>query len=86
VVLAGLAASDTAWKKKLVTDEHILGGAPVFAKGRLAVRHIGGMLLRGASVEVREDPNLNNEDIEFSTIFARAYRRVGRPREHHAVA
>jgi uncharacterized protein (DUF433 family) len=55
----------------------------VFPKSRLAVRHVGGMLLRGASVdEVREDyPNLKDEDIEFSTIFMRAYPRVGRPRE-----
>jgi uncharacterized protein (DUF433 family) len=64
-----------AWKMKLVTDENILGGEPVFPKSRLAVRHVGGMLLQGAPVnEVREDyPNLKDEDIEFSTIFTRAY-------------
>jgi uncharacterized protein (DUF433 family) len=77
-----------AWKKKIVTNEHILGGESVFPKSRLAVRHVGGMLLRGASVdEVREDyPNLKDEDIEFSTIFTRAYPRVGRPRERQAAA
>jgi uncharacterized protein (DUF433 family) len=71
-----------AWKKRLVTDETILGGEAVFPKSRLAVRQVGGMLLRGASlVEVREDyPYLKNEDIEFAPVFVRAYPRMGRPR------
>jgi uncharacterized protein (DUF433 family) len=79
----GKLARFEAWKKKLVADENILGGEPAFPKSRLAVRHVGGMLLQGAPVnEVREDyPNLKDEDIEFSTIFMRAYPRVGRPRE-----
>lgn len=73
----------TAWKKKLVTDERILGGEPVFPKSRLAVRHVGGMLLRGASIdEVREDyPSLKDEDLEFAKLYAEAYPRLGRPRE-----
>ena len=29
-------------------DQNILGGEPVFTKSRLAIRHVGGMLLRGA--------------------------------------
>jgi uncharacterized protein (DUF433 family) len=72
-----------AWKKKLVLDEGILGGEPVFAKSRLAVRQIGGMLLRGARPEdVREDyPYLTREDLEFAPVFAKAYPRMGRPRE-----
>ena len=75
-----------AWKKKLVTDEDILGGEPVFPRSRLAVRHVGGVLMRGASVdEVREDyPTLTDEDLELSTIFTRAYPPMGRPRERQA--
>ena len=72
-----------AWKGKLVEDEDILGGEPVFAKSRLAVRQIGGMLIKGASVaDVREDyPYLKDEDIEFARLYTLAYPRVGRPRE-----
>lgn len=72
-----------AWKAKLVEDDRVLGGEPVFPRSRLAVRHVGGMLLKGASVdEVREDyPRLDDEDIEFAKLYAIAYPRVGRPRE-----
>jgi uncharacterized protein (DUF433 family) len=46
------------------------------------------MLLRGASIkEVREDyPYLKDEDIEFAPVYARAYPRMGRPRERQAAA
>jgi uncharacterized protein (DUF433 family) len=74
------------WKAKLVVDDDILGGEPVFAKSRLAVRRIGGMLLRGASPdEVKEDyPYLDDEDLVFAKQYAVAYPRVGRPREASA--
>lgn len=35
------------WKERLVQDDAILGGEPVFPRSRLAVRKIGSMLLRG---------------------------------------
>ena len=71
------------WRERLVTSPSILGGEPVFPKSRLAVRHIGTLLNRGASVaEIREDyPYLTDSDLEFSQLFVRAYPRVGRPRE-----
>lgn len=78
-----------AWKKKrVVSDESILGGEPTFPESRLAVRHVGGMLLKGASeAEVREDyPYLKDEDIEFATIFMKAYPRMGRARDPQAPA
>lgn len=79
-----------AWKKKIVIDPDILGGEPVFAKSRLAVRHIGAMMLRGradAEKEVREDyPYLKPEDIEFAKLYTVAYPRIGRPRERKAPA
>jgi uncharacterized protein (DUF433 family) len=77
-----------AWKRKLVTDDRVLGGEPVFPKTRLAVRHVGGILLRGASIdEVREDyPYLSNEDLEFASMYVRAYPLIGRPREREAPA
>jgi uncharacterized protein (DUF433 family) len=79
----GKLARFETWKKKLVSDDGILGGEPVFPKSRLAVRQIGAMLLRGARAEdVREDyPYLTKEDLAFAPIFAKAYPRMGRPRE-----
>jgi uncharacterized protein (DUF433 family) len=71
------------WKGKLVQDDAILAGEPVFPKSRLAVRQIGGMLLKGAPIdEVKEDdPQLDDEDLELAKLFTVAYPRVGRPRE-----
>jgi uncharacterized protein (DUF433 family) len=71
-----------AWRETIVTRDDILGGEPVFPGSRLAVRHIGEMLARGADpAEVREDyPYLSERDIEFARLFAVAYPRVGRPR------
>jgi uncharacterized protein (DUF433 family) len=77
------------WKKRRVAmDDDTLGGEPRFADSRLAVRHLGGMLLRGASErEVLEDyPYLSREDIEFAPVFTKAYPRMGRPRERQASA
>jgi uncharacterized protein (DUF433 family) len=79
-----------AWKKKIVVDPEILGGEPVFAKSRLAVRRVGTMMLRGranAEQEIREDhPSLKSEDIEFAKLYTLAYPRIGRPRDRKAPA
>jgi uncharacterized protein (DUF433 family) len=71
------------WKAKLVTDDGILGGEPVFPKSRLAVRQVGEMLLRGAPrEEVREDyPSLRERDLDYAVMYTRAYPRIGRPSE-----
>lgn len=71
-----------AWRESLVTRYDILGGEPVFAGTRLAVRHVGEMLARGAdAAEVREDyPELTDTDLEFAPLYAVAYPRIGRPR------
>ncbi len=71
-----------AWKRRLVVDDAILGGEPVFPKSRLAVRHIGALMEReGGEEEVREDyPKLTARDLEYARIFAKAYPRRGRPR------
>jgi uncharacterized protein (DUF433 family) len=76
------------WKKKLVEREDILGGEPAFPKTRLAVRHIGEMARRGASVEeISSDyPSLGKQDIEFAKRYVAAYPRVGRPRGREAPA
>lgn len=70
-----------AWRDALVTRDDILGGEPVFPGSRLAVRHVGNMLARGADAEeVREDyPYLDERDIEFARLYASAYPRIGRP-------
>jgi len=87
--VGGRLARFEAWKKKrVVTDEGILGGEPTFSKSRLAVRHVGGMLLKGASKdELLEDyPYLKDDDIEFAPVYTRAYPRMGRPRERQTAA
>ena len=70
------------WKKKLVTRDDILGGEAVFPNSRLAVRQIGEMAKRGASVkEIIEDyPALEEQDVVFAKQYLTAYPRVGRPR------
>lgn len=70
------------WKQKLVERMDILGGEPVFPKTRLAVRHVGEMARRGASVEeiTSDYPSLSKRDVEFAKRYAAAYPRVGRPR------
>jgi len=85
----GKLARFEAWKKKkVVTADNVLGGEPTFPESRLAVRHVGGMLIRGASKkELLEDyPYLEDDDIEFAPVFVRAYPRMGRPRERQATA
>jgi uncharacterized protein (DUF433 family) len=85
----GKLARFEAWKRKrVVSDDKVLGGEPTFPQSRLGVRHLGGMLLRGARpAEVREDyPYLTDEDIEFAPVFTKAYPRMGRPRERQATA
>ena len=76
------------WRKRIVVDERVLGGEPVFPKSRLAVRNVGGLLLRGNSLDdIRGDyPYLTDEDLEFARMFAVAYPRLGRPRERQAAA
>jgi uncharacterized protein (DUF433 family) len=65
------------WRTKLVVDDRILGGEPVFPNSRLAVRHVGEMLLRGASRdEVREDyPYLEATDLDYAVRFVVDRRR-----------
>jgi len=78
-----------AWKKRrVVTDEGVLGGEATFPQSRLAVRHVGGMILKGASKdELQVDyPYLKDEDIEFAPVYTRAYPRMGRPRERQTAA
>ncbi len=67
------------WRAQLVTDDAILAGEPVFPKSRLAVRHVGEMLLRGASRdEVREDyPYLSDRDLDFAVTYTRARPSAG---------
>jgi uncharacterized protein (DUF433 family) len=81
-----LATRYETWKRRLVEDERILGGEPVFPKSRLAVRHVGGLRLKGTSAaDIREDYHyLGGEDIEFAKLFAKANPSMGRPRARQA--
>lgn len=70
------------WKAALVVRDDVLGGEPVFPNSRLAVRHVGGMLNRGAPPqEVLEDyPYLTSQDLDFAVLYTLAYPKLGRPR------
>ena len=74
------------WRAHVVASDDILGGEPVFPNSRLAVRRVGEMLRRGASIEeLREDyPFLSDEDLEFAPLFSMAYPKMGRPRAQAA--
>ena len=74
------------WRTTMVIREDILGGEPVFPGTRLAVRHIGEMLQRGAPLEeVQEDyPSLSTQDLDFARLYTAAYPRIGRPRAQAA--
>lgn len=69
-------------RARIRRDEAILGGEPVFAGTRLAVRHIGGMRLKGEPVAriIEDYPELSPEDVAFAVLFAEANPPVGRPR------
>ena len=68
-----------AWKKGLVSDPNIMGGAETFPNSRLTVCHVGGMLARGVDAqEILEDyPYLDISDLEFACLFVRVYPDMG---------
>lgn len=80
--LRAQVAAFEAWRATLVTQENLLGGEPVFPGSRVAVRHVGEMLLRGAAPsEIQEDyPYLSERDLEFARLYTTAHPRIGRPR------
>jgi len=72
------------WKKqRVVLRDDILGGEPVFAGTRLAVRRVGALAERGETTKaILEDyPYLEPSDLDFARLYAKAYPRLGRPRE-----
>jgi uncharacterized protein (DUF433 family) len=70
------------WKeRRVVWDPKILGGEPVFRDSRLSVRHIGGLPASEKAGILEDYPYLNEDDLHFAGVFARAYPRLGRPRE-----
>lgn len=73
---------------RIDSDPSILGGDDVFRGTRLSVRRIGESVERGetASAILEDYPYLTPKDVEFAQRFARAYPRVGRPRESSKAA
>jgi uncharacterized protein (DUF433 family) len=63
---------------RIVSDDEILGGEPVFRGTRLSVRHVGGMRRNGDPIErIRDDyPELSIEDIEFAALYIAANPQV----------
>src|SRR5260370_13450040 len=72
--LIGRAKAASTLPTRVETNDNILGGEPVFPKSRLAVRQVGGMLIRGARLEdVREGyPYCKDKNIELSVVYSRA--------------
>jgi uncharacterized protein (DUF433 family) len=80
-VSARLRAFDR-WKDTVETRDDVLGGEPTFRGTRLAVRHVGRMVINGVPAEEIQDdyPYLKPADIDFARLFALAYPPRGRPR------
>ena len=74
------------WKEeRVVATPDVLGGEPRIAGTRLPVRYIGELVRKGASDELREDyPELTEDDLHLSSVYARAYPKIGRPRANQA--
>jgi uncharacterized protein (DUF433 family) len=71
------------WKSERVVEEpSILAGEPVFRGSRLSVRHVGVLAGRESIAIILEDyPYLTSDDVLFAAWYAKAYPRMGRPRE-----
>jgi uncharacterized protein (DUF433 family) len=68
---------------RLAVSPDILGGEPVFAGTRIAIRHVGRLALRGVeTAEILGDyPDLTADDIAFARIYAAMKAEPGRPRK-----
>jgi uncharacterized protein (DUF433 family) len=67
---------------RICEDDEILRGEPTFRGTRLAVRHIGGMRIKGEPIAdiVRDYPDLDPNDVEFARLYTEAHPIVGRPK------
>ena len=67
--------------RRIESRPEILSGEEVFKGTRLSVRHIGGILRKGAAIEdVKADyPTLTIDDIRFAKIYSTVKRPPGRP-------
>ncbi len=67
--------------RRIESRPEILSGEEVFKGTRLSVRHIGGMLRKGVTIEdVKADyPTLTIDDIRFAEIYSAVRRPPGRP-------
>ena len=68
---------------RIESKKGILGGEVVFKETRIPVRHIGGMVEAGETIDgIREDyPNLSEADVKFAHLYFLAHPPVGRPRK-----
>lgn len=72
---------------RIEKKEGVLSGEYVFKNSRLAVAHVGGMIVNGETIEnVLEDyPYLNADDVSFARLFYLANPPTGRPRSTHGM-
>jgi uncharacterized protein (DUF433 family) len=67
--------------RRIESRPEILSGEEVFQGTRLSVRHIGGMVRKGVTIEdVKADyPTLTTDDVRFAEIYSAVKRPPGRP-------
>jgi uncharacterized protein (DUF433 family) len=70
-------------KRRLEQRDDVMGGEPVFKGTRIAVRHVGDLVMKGLPrSEIKADfPSLSDEDLDFALFFASLPRPPGRPRK-----
>ena len=81
--LRDLIVGFNRWQEGLVSNAEVKGGEMVFPNSRLSVRHLGGILERGESPEVilEDYPYLTAEDLQFASLYVKAYPVMGRPKK-----
>lgn len=68
-------------QQMVISNPEILGGTPVFRGTRVPVHLIASMVEAGVPVpEILESyPTITKEQVELSTVYAKAYPKLGRP-------
>jgi len=69
--------------KHIVSDPSVMGGEPVFARTRIPLAHVAGIIAKGVPLhEIAEDyPDLSRADLHFAAIQSRVKRTPKWPRK-----
>ena len=67
-------------QRRIEKRADVLGGEPVFAGTRVAVRHVGALAKKLRPEQLRKEfPRLSDADISFAILYAQLPMPVGRP-------